>query len=161
MTARKALLALLAAIPAFTTAASAAKGPTVYTVSKITVTADADNAVAAKEKALAQAQQIALRALMSRMTPWEAHAKLPQLTNEIVGLEFSRLSGVLRDSDACLLAIPARGCLDHILYLRRAPAAADDIDDIKKFRLRRPGRWQNARYRIRFRRQLPYECQSS
>jgi hypothetical protein len=83
MTARKALLALLAAIPAFASAAEA-KGPTIYTISKVAVTADADNAVAAKEKALAQAQQAALRALLSRMTPWSAHAKLPVLPNEMV-----------------------------------------------------------------------------
>jgi hypothetical protein len=83
MTARKALLALLAAMPASISVAQA-KGPTIYTVSKVAVVADADNAVAAKEKALAEAQQIALRALLSRMTPWKAHAKLPVLSNDMV-----------------------------------------------------------------------------
>ena len=61
-----------------------------------------------------------------------AYRITPQLTNEIVGLEFSPLSGVLRDSDSCLLAIPTRGCLDLVLDLGRAPAAADDVDDLKK-----------------------------
>jgi Uncharacterized protein conserved in bacteria (DUF2066) len=70
-------------MPAFISAAQA-KGPTIYTVSKVSVMADADNAVAAKEKALAQAQQIALRALLKRMTPWDAHAKLPVLSNDMV-----------------------------------------------------------------------------
>ena len=83
MTVRKALLALLAAIPASISVAEA-KGPTIYTVAKVAVAADADDAVAAKEKALAQAQQIALRALLSRMTPWNAHAKLPVLSNDMV-----------------------------------------------------------------------------
>jgi 2-aminobenzoate-CoA ligase len=50
----------------------------------------------------------------------------------MVSLEFSGLSGILRDSDSGFFAIPARGSLDHVLYLRRAPAAADDIDDVKK-----------------------------
>lgn len=61
-----------------------AKAPAIYTVSKVSVAADADNAVAAKEKALADAQQIALRALLKRMTPWSAHARLPVLGGDIV-----------------------------------------------------------------------------
>ena len=39
----------------------------------------------------------------------------PQLTREIGGLEFSSLSGVLWDPDACFLAVPAGGCLYLVL----------------------------------------------
>ncbi len=63
---------------------AAPKGPTIYTVAKVSVTADADNAVTAKEKALAEAQQIALRALLKRMTPYNVQARLPVLENDIV-----------------------------------------------------------------------------
>ena len=55
----------------------------------------------------------------------------PQLTGEIGGLEFSSLSGVLRDPDACLLAVPAGGCFYLVLELGGASAATDDVDDIK------------------------------
>src|ERR1700745_1732348 len=51
-----------------------------------------------------------------------------QKASEMVSLEFSGLSGILRDSDSGFHAIPARGGLDHVLYLGRAPAAADDIE---------------------------------
>lgn len=61
-----------------------AKTPSMYTVSKVTVSADADNAVEAKEKALAQAQQIALRRLFKRLTAWRVHAKLPILSDDMV-----------------------------------------------------------------------------
>jgi hypothetical protein len=75
--------AMLAAIFALATAAEA-KTSTVYSVAKVSVTADADNAVAAKEKALAEAQQIALRMLLKRMTNWRSHSKLPVLSDEMV-----------------------------------------------------------------------------
>lgn len=61
-----------------------ANTPTVYTVAKVAVTADADDAVAAKEKALAEAQQIALRKLLERITGWSAHSRLPILPNDMV-----------------------------------------------------------------------------
>ncbi len=61
-----------------------ASTPPTYTVAKVSVTATADNAVAAKEKALDEAQQIALRRLMKRMTGWSAYSRLPILPNEIV-----------------------------------------------------------------------------
>jgi hypothetical protein len=64
--------------------AAEAKPSTVYSVAKVSVTADADNAVAAKEKALAEAQQIALRVLLKRMTNWRSHARLPVLTDDMV-----------------------------------------------------------------------------
>ena len=75
--------ATLAALLAFALAAEA-KTSTVYSVAKVSVSADADNAVTAKERALAEAQQIALRALLKRMTHWRSHAKLPVLTDEMV-----------------------------------------------------------------------------
>lgn len=78
------------AIPAFLIAAVAfgpaavAKSPTIYTVSKVEVTADAGDAVAAKEKALADAQQIALRKLFKRMTAYNVHNRLPVLDDAMV-----------------------------------------------------------------------------
>jgi len=75
--------ATLAASFAFAFAAEA-KTSSVYSVAKVTVTTDADNAVTAKEKALAEAQQIALRVLLKRMTNWHSHAKLPVLADEMV-----------------------------------------------------------------------------
>jgi hypothetical protein len=75
--------ATLAASVVFALAAEA-KTSTVYSVAKVSVTADADNAVAAKEKALAEAQQIALRVLLKRMTNWRSHSKLPVLTDDMV-----------------------------------------------------------------------------
>jgi hypothetical protein len=61
-----------------------AKTAPVYTVAKVSVIADADDAVAAKEKALAEAQQIALRRLMKRVTGWSAHSRLPILPNDMI-----------------------------------------------------------------------------
>ena len=61
-----------------------ANAPAIYTVAKVSVAAEADNAVAAKEKALAKAQQIALRNLLKRMTGWSAHSKLPILPDDMV-----------------------------------------------------------------------------
>lgn len=81
---RTAILALFVGVPAYAFSAAAAKGPTIYTVAKVSVSADAENAVAAKEKALAEAQQIALRTLLKRMTPWSAQSRLPVLGEEIV-----------------------------------------------------------------------------
>lgn len=57
---------------------------TIYTVSKVDVTADADNAVEAKEKALVRAQQTALRELIKRMTASSVHASLPILPDDMV-----------------------------------------------------------------------------
>jgi hypothetical protein len=80
MTGKLAVLAVLggALMPAH------AKAPSVYTVSKVAVTADAGDAVAAKEKALAQAQQMALRELFKRMTARSVHARLPVLDDAMV-----------------------------------------------------------------------------
>jgi hypothetical protein len=75
--------ALLAALYAFPVAAQN-KPASIYSVAKVSVTADADNAVAAKEKALADAQQIALRRLLKRMTHGQSHSRLPVLTDDMV-----------------------------------------------------------------------------
>jgi hypothetical protein len=81
--ARLALLALaIAVLPP--TLAVAANAPSVYTVSKVKVTAEAGDAVAAKEKALADAQQIALRELFKRITARASHARLPVLDDSMV-----------------------------------------------------------------------------
>ncbi|MGB0087414.1 MAG: DUF2066 domain-containing protein [Rhodomicrobiaceae bacterium] len=80
---RIAFIAFLAMLLALCPTAKA-KTSGVYTVAKVSVSADADNAVAAKEKALAQAQQIALRALLTRMTPWSAHGRLPVLNSDMI-----------------------------------------------------------------------------
>ena len=63
---------------------AAAKTPPIYTVSKINVSAEANNAVEAKEKALSEAQKIALRELFKRMTGRNVHARLPVLEGEMV-----------------------------------------------------------------------------
>lgn len=81
---RTGFFAFLAGISVFALPLAAAKAPSIYTVSKVFVSAEAENAVAAKEKALADAQQIALRALLKRMTPWNAHSRLPVLEDQIV-----------------------------------------------------------------------------
>jgi hypothetical protein len=83
MTARLAISIVSFAVLALSSQARAA-APTIYTVSKIVVTADASNAVEAKEKALAEAQQMALRQLFKRMTGWNAHSRLPVLPDEMV-----------------------------------------------------------------------------
>jgi hypothetical protein len=83
MTARLAISALIFAFPALSSGASA-NTANIYTVSKVAVTADADNAVKAKENALANAQQIALRELFKRMTAWSVHGRLPVLTDDMV-----------------------------------------------------------------------------
>lgn len=77
-----ALIALLAA--AWLTVSAEAKTPAIYTVAKVDVSAEAENAVAAKEKALAHAQQIALRRLFKRLTAWNAYGKLPVLSDDMV-----------------------------------------------------------------------------
>ncbi len=79
---------MLTAFAAFASCAAClqatAQSQGIYTVSKIAVSAEADNAVAAKEKALAQAQQIALRHLFKRLTAWNSHGKLPVLSDDLV-----------------------------------------------------------------------------
>ena len=82
---RKILAALITPLAAaYLTLSAEAKTPAIYTVAKVDVSAEADNAVAAKEKALAEAQQIALRRLFKRLTAFSAQAKLPVLSNDLV-----------------------------------------------------------------------------
>lgn len=63
---------------------AAARGPSVYTVAKVSVSADAQDAVAAKEKALAQAQQDAFRQLMKRMTHYNMYSRFPVLEDALI-----------------------------------------------------------------------------
>lgn len=60
-------------------AVRAAPGDAVFTVGNYPVEARADNAVAAKEKALAEGQQAAFRSLLKRLVPVTAHARLRTL----------------------------------------------------------------------------------
>jgi hypothetical protein len=60
-------------------ASPAMAGDEVFTVSNYPVEARADNAVAAKDKALADGQQAALRSLLKRLVPVSAYQRLRQL----------------------------------------------------------------------------------
>lgn len=63
--------------------AQAAQSP-VYTVAKVAVNTEASNAVAAKERAITQASQRALRRLMARLVAFKAHDRLPELGADAV-----------------------------------------------------------------------------
>jgi hypothetical protein len=75
-----ALLALAAAISAAADG-SAAAGADVFTVANYPVEAHADNAVAAKEKALAEGQQAAFRSLLKRLVAVTAYARINRLAS--------------------------------------------------------------------------------
>jgi hypothetical protein len=60
-------------------AAAAAPADVPFTVGNYPVEARADNAVAAKERALAEGQQAAFRSLLKRLVPVTAHARLKAL----------------------------------------------------------------------------------
>ncbi len=77
-------MTILAAALAWAGPVLARRAPTPYTVAKVSVVADAKDAVVAKKNALAKAQQDALRILMKRMTHWRAHGRLPVLRNAMV-----------------------------------------------------------------------------
>ena len=62
----------------------AKKAPSVYTVAKVSVTADAKDAVAAKQKALTKAQHDAFYKLLKRMTSWRAHSRLPVIEDNLI-----------------------------------------------------------------------------
>lgn len=62
----------------------AKSGPSVYTVAKVSVSAEANDAVVAKQNAQMQAQQDALRMLLKRMVSWRAHSRLPTLEDAMV-----------------------------------------------------------------------------
>ncbi len=61
-----------------------AKGSPVYTVAKVDVEAEAKDAVEAKQIAINEGQQAALRALLKRLTPASAHQRLPILEDQMV-----------------------------------------------------------------------------
>jgi hypothetical protein len=64
---------------AFAPEATAASEPTAFVVGNYPVDAQADNAVAAKEKAIAEGQQRAFRSLVKRLTPVTAQRALARL----------------------------------------------------------------------------------
>jgi hypothetical protein len=61
-----------------------AKGTPVYTVAKVAVEAEAKDAVEAKQIAIAEGQQAALRALLKRLTHSSVHQRLPLLEDQVV-----------------------------------------------------------------------------
>lgn len=61
-----------------------AKAPSAYTVGKVYVATEAQDAVVAKQNALLQAQQDALRILLKRLTNWRSHTRLPVLEDNMV-----------------------------------------------------------------------------
>ena len=79
----------LAVALAFTLAAGTADGATaaeaVFTVANYPVEARADNAAAAKDRALADGQQAALRSLLKRLVPVTAYARIKRLGNVKAG----------------------------------------------------------------------------
>jgi hypothetical protein len=78
-TAYAALLALL-----FGVSAADAKGFAIYTVAKVGVEAEANDAVQAKQIALNDGQQTAFRILLKRLTHASAHSRLPILDDTMV-----------------------------------------------------------------------------
>jgi hypothetical protein len=116
---RKAVLVLAAALaPAAGTPVAATAAEAVFTVANYPVEARADNAVAAKDRALNDGQQAALRSLLKRLVPVTAYQRLRQLpaisagdlvdgvkvrsernstTDYIANLDFSFQSKAVRD----------------------------------------------------------------
>lgn len=80
---KRAFLSLIAVL-ACTGATWAKPGPSVYTVAKVNIAAEAQDAVVAKQNALAQAQQDALRILLKRMTNWRSYSRLPVIEDTMV-----------------------------------------------------------------------------
>jgi Uncharacterized protein conserved in bacteria (DUF2066) len=73
------MMAALALVLVTCTAATSAPGDKSYTIGNYPVDATADNAVAAKEKALADGQQAALKSLFKRLVPVTAYPRLAKL----------------------------------------------------------------------------------
>jgi hypothetical protein len=67
------------------TGAGAASTDAVFTVGNYPVEARADNAVAAKDRALADGQQAALRSLLKRLVPVTAYARIRQVSTARAG----------------------------------------------------------------------------
>src|SRR5262249_30825160 len=65
--------------------AAAAPGESVFTVGNYPVEARADNAVAAKDRALSDGQEAAFRSLLRRLVPVTAFARLKQLPSVRAG----------------------------------------------------------------------------
>mgnify|MGYP001488429963 CR=1 FL=1 len=78
---RGAALLLLAAAFALGSPAGALAADNVYTIANYPIEAQADNAVAAKEKALADGQQAAFRSLLKRLIPVTAYAQGKRLAS--------------------------------------------------------------------------------
>jgi hypothetical protein len=75
------LAAAVVAVVALVAAGAACASESVFTVANYPVEATAQNAVAAKEKALADGQQAALRSLFKRLIPVTAYARMGRLAS--------------------------------------------------------------------------------
>ena len=78
---RHAAAAFAAALPLLAGTAEAASTDAVFTVANYPVEARAENAVVAKERALADGQQAAFRSLLKRLVPVTAYARLKRLAS--------------------------------------------------------------------------------
>ena len=76
-------ICLCAALIAFVMQAAQAQTP-VYTVAKVAVNTEAEDAVTAKEKATREGAARAFRLLMSRMVAFDAHDRLPELSDDAI-----------------------------------------------------------------------------
>lgn len=72
---------LAAALPA---APSLAQNRSLFTAAKVSVDVTAADAVAAKEKALDEAKQRALRTVFKRLTPYSAYGRLPNVKSKAI-----------------------------------------------------------------------------
>lgn len=78
-------VALALLLPAVPQAAAQARGDKVFTIANYPVDATAEDAVTAKERALADGQQAAFRSLLKRIVPVTAYPRLKDLRNEKAG----------------------------------------------------------------------------
>jgi len=76
-------ISLCAAVLAFVMQAARAQTP-VYTVAKVAVNTEAQDAVTAKQKATREGAARAFRMLMSRMVAFDAHNRLPELSGDAI-----------------------------------------------------------------------------
>lgn len=77
-------VAAVAVCLAGATPVAAKPSPSVYTVGKVSVVSDANDAVEAKQNAITKAQQDALHILLKRLTHWSAYSRLPVLDDTAV-----------------------------------------------------------------------------
>jgi hypothetical protein len=80
----KTAFAALGMLLALGSVAAQARGSAIYTVAKVAVEAEARDAVQAKQIAINDGQQAALRTLMKRLTPVSMHPRLPVLEDAMV-----------------------------------------------------------------------------